>query len=777
MILERRTSLPLLLSAVVITATALIFIFIFNYVTRLPWIGFTFSPYTGNIFFNDTMIVDQEEKLLPGDRILQIGPLAFDNYVMGTRPPLYTLLNEQGMVELIIQRDNQVLQVPWRMTPLTTSLAIVRIGQFTPSIIILVITFIVLFFLRPIDKRYGLFILTYSLTAVWIAGSIVSPYNIFSSATITRLALWVCVPLYLQTGWNFPQPLNRKGKPFTAIIYGIALLFAAADFFRWLPVNAFLVALTLAVLGSGFLMALHAWVNPDQRHDVRLVVIVILLAMLPLVVGAVLTTGYQNPVMANLTYLALPGVPLAVLYTVYRRQLGGIELRVNQAFTLFLYFLLLLAVMPLLYLFIRRFYSSPTTDPIISALLVVIVAIITAVYYPRFARWAQTALLRIPILSDRLLQTYAGRIATSLERDRLGRLLCDEIFPSMLIREAALVQLDTARNPTLIALCGISQADLPQRSDILPLMKAAGHYRPPADGSTNTAEAIPCPWARLILPLMVEGHTVGLCLLGRRDPDDFYSMSEFPVLQSLVDQTALALNNIEQSRRLREFHQANIERHEAEQMDLARTLHDEVLGQMALIAINMPPQGRTEAFQEAYQHVTQHVRSIINGLRPATLTYGLRIAINELADEITTQFPEPPEMEIYLTVSGDEVRYAPEMEMHVYRILQQACHNAVKHGKPKLIKITGTMASNLLDLAVIDDGAGFDAGEALDLTGLLNRHHFGLAGIYERAALIGATVQIDSTPGCGAKISLHWKANAAGRERATVPADLVDSSG
>ena len=776
MAFDRRTSLPLLLSAVVITATALVFIFIFIYLTRLPWIGFTFSPYTGEIFFSDTMLSGQEKLLLPGDRILQIDSLAFDNYIMGTRPPLYTLLDERGSVELIVQRDNQVLQIPWIMTPLTTPLSIVRIGQFTPAIIILIITFIVLFFLRPIDQRYLVFVLTYSLTAVWIAGSIVSPYNIFYSATITRSALWLCVPLYLQTGWNFPQPLKSRAKPFTVIIYSASLLFAIADFFRWLPVNTFLVAVTLAVLGSGFLMALHAWVNPEQRHDVRLVVMVILLVMLPLVVGAVLTTGYQNPVMANLTYLALPGAPLAVLYTVYRRQLGGIELRVNQAFTLFLYFLLLLAGVPFFYLFIRRFYSSPTTDPIIAALLVVLVGIITAVYYPRFARWAQTTLLRIPMLSDRLLQTYAGRIATSLERDRLGRLLCDEIFPSMLIRDAALIQLDLARNPKLIAMCGISPADLPQRADILPLMKAAGSYRPPADLTSNTDEPMPCPWARLILPLVVEGQTVGLCLLGRRDPDDFYSMSEFPVLQSLVDQTALALNNIEQSRRLREFHQANIERHEAEQMDLARTLHDEVLGQMALIAINMPPQGRTEAFQEAYQHITQHVRSIVNGLRPATLTYGLRIAINELADEITMQYPEPPEMEIYLTIAGEEVRYAPEMEMHVYRILQQACHNAVKHGQPKLIKITGTMAPNQLDLAVIDDGAGFDAGEALDLTGLLNRHHFGLAGIYERAELIGASVLIDSTPGCGAKISLHWKANGAGRDRATVLADLVDSS-
>lgn len=774
--LDRRLGLTLLLGAVVIVSAALIFLFTLDYIANLPWVGFTFSPYTGEIFSIDTPSTTQASLLRPGDRIVQFGPLSFENYVMGVRPPLHTLLDSGGAIELMVQRDTQVIRVDWVMNPLSPAYAILRVGQFVPSLIILGITFIVLFFLRPMDRRYVVFVISYSLTAVWVAGAVVSPYNIFHSATITRLALWLCVPLYLQTGWNFPQPLNARDRPFLSIVHAAAVLFAIADFFRWLPVNAFLIAVILSVLGSGILMALHAWVNPEQRHDVRLVVIVLALVMLPLVVGAVLTTGYQNPVMANMTYLALPGAPLAVLYTVYRRRLGGIELRVNQAFTLFLYFLVLLAMVPFFYLLIRRLYSSPSADPFIDTLLMLVVGVLSALYYPRFSRWAQQALLRIPMLSERLLQTYAGRIATSLERDRLGKLLCDEILPSMLIRQAALIKLDPARNPTVIAMCGLDSLQLPQRADIFPLMKLAGHYRPPAESAGQDTPTAPCPWARLVLPLIVEGQTVGLCLLGRRDPDDFYSMSEVPVLQSLMDQTALALNNIEQSRRLLEFHQANIERHEAEQMALARTLHDEVLGQMALIAMNMPPQARTDTFQEAYQNVTRHVRTIINGLRPATLNYGLRIAINELADEITTQFPNAPEMEIYLTVAGDEVRYAPEIEMHIYRILQQACHNAVKHGHPKHIKITGTLAYNQFELVVLDDGVGFDAGEALDLTGMLNRHHFGLAGIYERAALIGAVVQLESSPGCGTKVTLGWKLNGSTRGAVKIPAVREDFS-
>jgi signal transduction histidine kinase len=57
---------------------------------------------------------------------------------------------------------------------------------------------------------------------------------------------------------------------------------------------------------------------------------------------------------------------------------------------------------------------------------------------------------------------------------------------------------------------------------------------------------------------------------------------------------------------------------------------------------------------------------------------------------------------------------------------------------------------------VEDDGIGFELGEAPDLAAFLSRRHFGLAGMHERAELIGARMVVDSKPGQGTRVLVAW---------------------
>ena len=66
-----------------------------------------------------------------------------------------------------------------------------------------------------------------------------------------------------------------------------------------------------------------------------------------------------------------------------------------------------------------------------------------------------------------------------------------------------------------------------------------------------------------------------------------------------------------------------------------------------------------------------------------------------------------------------------------------------------------------VDLVVEDDGVGFVAGKDLDLARLLVNKHFGLAGMHERATLIGAQMKIDSSPGKGTNVRVIWFADTA----------------
>lgn len=63
-----------------------------------------------------------------------------------------------------------------------------------------------------------------------------------------------------------------------------------------------------------------------------------------------------------------------------------------------------------------------------------------------------------------------------------------------------------------------------------------------------------------------------------------------------------------------------------------------------------------------------------------------------------------------------------------------------------------------MELHISDDGKDIPAGQQIDLPALLMEKHFGLARMYERAALIGEELKIQSQPGNGTRVSLEWKA-------------------
>jgi len=107
--------------------------------------------------------------------------------------------------------------------------------------------------------------------------------------------------------------------------------------------------------------------------------------------------------------------------------------------------------------------------------------------------------------------------------------------------------------------------------------------------------------------------------------------------------------------------------------------------------------------------------------------------------------------------ANGEWRYAEVVEGNIYRIVQEACENASKYAHAKIISISGELSSERIDIKVIDDGIGFSSEVSLKLDEMLANKHFGLAGMHERADLIGAVIRIDSKPGYGAQIRVLWE--------------------
>jgi signal transduction histidine kinase len=193
---------------------------------------------------------------------------------------------------------------------------------------------------------------------------------------------------------------------------------------------------------------------------------------------------------------------------------------------------------------------------------------------------------------------------------------------------------------------------------------------------------------------------------------------------------------------------------ENERASLARELHDHVLGDLAVLKGNADMRSPSSDFLEIYNRVTASLRQTITGLRPAMLNYGLQAALSSLVDALADQ--ANPHLSIELNVSETNVRYDSDLEQHLYRIVQQACENALQHAQTRRLTVHGLLEQDRIDLTVEDDGVGFETGERLDLAGLIARRHFGLAGMYERATLIQAKLMIDSTPGRGTRTRITW---------------------
>ncbi|HEU5346855.1 MAG TPA: sensor histidine kinase [Ktedonobacterales bacterium] len=210
---------------------------------------------------------------------------------------------------------------------------------------------------------------------------------------------------------------------------------------------------------------------------------------------------------------------------------------------------------------------------------------------------------------------------------------------------------------------------------------------------------------------------------------------------------------------------------EDERRRLARELHDDTA--QALIALSRgldalsdrhinpinSPEDRhfLDQLIELTQRTLDSVRRACQDLRPSVLDdLGLSAALESLASSMTER-GMPCAFRLY----GASRPYPPEVEVAVYRIAQEALSNALRHSQPEQAQIELRYLADSLRLIVSDDGKGFDVFATLSATpGGFSRSTasdgsgLGLMGMRERAALIGATLDIQSAPGAGTRITL-----------------------
>ena len=190
---------------------------------------------------------------------------------------------------------------------------------------------------------------------------------------------------------------------------------------------------------------------------------------------------------------------------------------------------------------------------------------------------------------------------------------------------------------------------------------------------------------------------------------------------------------------------------------IAYAVHDEA-GQL-LVAVHLalaevalelpaPQQAQFARIKELLNQVEKHLRRYSHELRPTILDdLGWIPAVRFLADGISKRANLP----IHIEAPNPE-RLPSAIETTLYRIVQEALTNAVKHAKAGNVWIRARRENALLCCSIRDDGAGFDIRQVQKTP---QRKGLGLIAIRERVTAIGGTLQIDSGPGHGTILSIR----------------------
>ena len=194
-----------------------------------------------------------------------------------------------------------------------------------------------------------------------------------------------------------------------------------------------------------------------------------------------------------------------------------------------------------------------------------------------------------------------------------------------------------------------------------------------------------------------------------------------------------------------------------ERRRIARELHDEAGQALASVLVGLreveeetDPEvisKKAQALQRIVSATLEDLSRLVRGLHPQVLdNLGFRAAIERHAAEVSRVHGLTVDVEFVGETQGD---LTMGTSTALYRLVQEALTNAVRHGKAQSVSLVVLRDGEGIDVTVEDDGCGFDVHE--DAGGMASPG-LGLRSIRERVALLGGSVEIDSTPGVGATL-------------------------
>jgi signal transduction histidine kinase len=237
---------------------------------------------------------------------------------------------------------------------------------------------------------------------------------------------------------------------------------------------------------------------------------------------------------------------------------------------------------------------------------------------------------------------------------------------------------------------------------------------------------------------------------------------ELTLLKAVAERCHEAIEKVRMEAEIRRLEAEARRVEEEERRRIGRELHDEAGQSLLALRLQLELMERDAGAQlktrlvEARglaEHTVDELRRLVAALSPAVLErLGFEAAVRQLASRFTKMHPAA----VRVRISGDCAALSRQTQEAIYRTAQESLQNIAKHSQATRVNLLLQSTDRNVRLSVSDNGAGFAKEAALS-----KPMSFGLAGMRERAALLGGTLTIRSAPGKGVKVKLDLPHDSA----------------
>jgi signal transduction histidine kinase len=729
-----------------------------------------------------------------GDRVI-----AIDDRFIPIIDSLYFDKRPGDVVIMTVQRQESVVSLP---VVLSIPPWNVRLSRFLP--IIVAFGFWVagtyVFSYQPRDQKSRLFLLVCLCSGLALAAGSISVISPEFVRRLFSVSLYWLVPLIVSFHMVFPKPNYYPSiRYFNYFLFCVAIIMSlyqilvisierSLDYFQSALYMFHRMWLTTGLLVVVFLliMAYRSENSDVTRRQVGIITLGGGLAVLMFLGLALIPDIFHGKplLLYNFSFVFILLIPLSYIHAITQFHLIPIDRYVNRTISSILTMVLLLGIFLLTAIALVRIVPEEAwLEPL--ALLVIMMGIVLLgvplkrgveslvehLFYGRTYDYRST------------IQNVSQLMQEQLNDTDFGRVLLRELVTTMQL-ECACIHLSNGENR--FTADGFAYENCRRISS-----EKGGliHNFQTSDGFSGRREPLPlkvlhqeaddilkflseeklptCDQAKLLIPVHGSRGSMGFILTGSKTGKGEISKDEEGVLQIIARLAGIALENInlasENKQRNLECVHLNhqiLRAGETERKRLAWELHDQIIQSLTgagyglaelRYKLDQEEQSGLNTIQENIFEVVNDLRRICTDLRPPLLdTLGLVAAIRSLV----RNFSRGSEYRVILEVDGEEeVELTEEIEMSIYRILQEILHNAQKYSQARLVQVKLALEPERVFLRVEDDGEGFVIPENLSQFGV--KGHFGLMGIKERVEMLDGTLKVISAPKRGSQITIE----------------------